>query len=384
MNYYIRRQYIPKSPLLDELFRESGKLYSQTVTFFWRTVRKKNIWLKPSSALRYINSHKMHAHSADASVQAFFSSLKSWRKKRKSDPNAKPPKNRRYYFPVTWKNSAIRLKNGDLYLSNGRNQQPLILNNWKYAIPVQVQLRWTDRQYELIFTFNKEVPEFKDTGLVVGIDIGQIHVAACSDGTILNGRLLRSIRQGRNKKLSDIQNRMDRKKKRSKRWYKLRAKKRKFLKKVENKSKDILHKYTTGLVATQKNRGVSTLVVGDLSGFRLDNDIGKRRNQENHQWLYSKISWYLNYKAEQAGMRVEMQEESYTSQTCPQCLNRKKPTGREYKCKKCGFSGHRDIVGATNILRKYLGEFETPQVVAVMAPAAAIRYKPDIRVAHGF
>ena len=158
--------------------------------------------------------------------------------------------------------------------------------------------------------------------------------------------------------------------------------KRKFLNTAANKAKDMLHKLTTGLVATQKNNGVSTLVVGDLNGYRFENDCGSKRNQENHNWLYHQITWMLGYKCQRSGLKMELQEEAYTSQQCPVCFNRKKPTGRNYKC-KCGFVGHRDVVGATNIRTKYLGGFGS-QVVADMAPAFGIRFKPHINVACGF
>lgn len=79
--YYTRRLNLnSQKELCNSLAQESGDLYSKTVKFFWRTVRKKDLWLKPSSLMRLFNSNQMHAHSADASVQQFFSALKSWRK----------------------------------------------------------------------------------------------------------------------------------------------------------------------------------------------------------------------------------------------------------------------------------------------------------------
>jgi len=42
--YRVRRVNIGKIAQLDELARECGKLYSQTLVFFWRTVRHKGIW----------------------------------------------------------------------------------------------------------------------------------------------------------------------------------------------------------------------------------------------------------------------------------------------------------------------------------------------------
>jgi putative transposase len=55
-NYRVRRVKIGKTPQLDELARECGKLYSQAVVFFWRTVRHKNRWLGPKHLMRLFTS----------------------------------------------------------------------------------------------------------------------------------------------------------------------------------------------------------------------------------------------------------------------------------------------------------------------------------------
>ena len=268
-------------------------------------------------------------------------------------------------------------------MSNGKIQEPIVFKNWEHDLPKQAMLRWTGTEYEIIFTYSRDDPETRKKGKIVGVDIGQIHIVACSDGMILNGRKLRSTRQWKDKKLADLQQKLSSKKKGSRECKRLKKAKMKFLKVVKNKSKDILHKLTTGLVATMKNKGVSTLVVGDLRGYRLDKNDGRTRNQENHAWKYNQITSMLNYKCKIMGLHMKLQEESYTSQTCPKCFNRKKQRGRNYVCKKCGFVGHRDIVGATNILSKYLGGFGS-QVVADMAPAFGVRYKPNINVTCGF
>ena len=70
--YTVRKLNIDKTPQIDKLALESGKLYSMVVTRFWRIVRKKGIWLSPASMMRWCNSNKLHAHSADAVVQCFF------------------------------------------------------------------------------------------------------------------------------------------------------------------------------------------------------------------------------------------------------------------------------------------------------------------------
>ena len=328
-------------------------------------------------------SDKIHAHSADASVQSFFNSLSSWRELRKSDPKARPPRRRKFFFPLVWKNSAIRIRKGNLILSNGKITEPIILPNWQHNVPKQAMLHWTGTQNEIIFVYSHEKVPLTKNNNVVGVDIGQIHVCACSDGTILNGKLLRSTKQWQRKKDADLTSKIAKKTKGSRQCKRLKLAKAKFVQKAQNKVNDILHKYTTGLVATMKNKKVSTLVVGDLNGYRIDNDCGSKRNQENHSWLYHKITWMLGYKCARAGIEMVLQEESYTSQTCPKCFNRKKPKGRNYVCSKCDFVGHRDLVGAVNIRSKYLGVFGL-QVVAGMAPAFGVRYNSHINVASGF
>ena len=48
-NYQVRRVSLGKTNQCDELARECGRLYSQTLVSFWRTVRKQGIWLGPNT-----------------------------------------------------------------------------------------------------------------------------------------------------------------------------------------------------------------------------------------------------------------------------------------------------------------------------------------------
>jgi len=385
MSYIVRRKLIGNNDFLQSLSRESGILYSQTLTYFWRLVRRKGIWLSEGSMQKIFMSKNLHAHSSDACVDAFYNALKSWREHKKSDPSANPPSAQKYFYQLTYKSNAIRLKNGNLILSNGRNNKPLILKNWGFGIPKICTLHWTGKQYEIICTYSQIYPNIDiKTEVPVGVDIGQINVLATSNGIICNGRYLRSLKQWRNKKLKDIQHKLKTKEKGSKQCKKLIRARNKLKSKVRHLENDILHKYTTGLVLTQKNMGVNTLVVGDLTNYRLDNNKGKTRNKENHEWSFGKITQLLKYKCEKHGLKFILQEESYTSQTCPQCGNRKKMKGREFICEECNFKGHRDIVGANSILRKYLGTFNNFQVVPEMTPGFSVRYKPNINVVCGF
>jgi len=122
-------------------------LYSKTLVFFWRTVRHKGLWLGPKHLMRLWTHSKLHAHTSDACVQAFFAALSSWRERRKTDPNAHPPRPRKWYFRIEYKRSAMKLQDGTLRLSNGRSNAPLVLD-WPWQLPQTVVIHWTGTQYQ--------------------------------------------------------------------------------------------------------------------------------------------------------------------------------------------------------------------------------------------
>ena len=129
-------------------------------------------------------------------------------------------------------------------------------------------------------------------------------------------------------------------------------------------------------MASCADKSIGTIVLGDLTGIRKEIDYGKSANQKLHQWAFCKITNLITYKAQILGMKVVEINEAYTSQTCPKCGNRKKPSDRNYTC-KCGFKYHRDGVGAINIRQKYLDRLGDP-VVADMAPPLGFRLEVSV------
>ena len=380
MAYRVRRVKIGRAPLLDMLAHECGRLYTLALVSFWRTVRHSEVWLKPSSMMRWHTSPLLHAHTADACVQAFYASLKSWRARRKTDPDAKPPRRRTWFFRIEYKSSAIRHRDSVLTLSNGKQTPPLVLD-WPWETPKTVVIRWQGAQYEAIGTYAEvRDPSVRSLGeKVAGIDLGEIHLAVAHDGetcTIANGRLFRSKRQYQNKLKAKLSRLIDTKKKGSRRRKRLIRSKRRQLTTLVHQLRDIAHKTTTRLVSTLYHAGVQTLVIGDIRDIRQGLDYGPKANQKIHQMLHGQTRFMLTYKAEQLGMDTALQEESYTSQRCPACGKRNKPRGREYRC-ACGFRYHRDGVGSWNIRAKYLGS--SSPVIGVMAPPSAYRYRPHMR-----
>ena len=252
-------------------------------------------------------------------------------------------------------------------------------------LPQTVVIHWTGEQYEAIATYKQE-PVYGPfpPGKVAGIDLGEIHMAVSYDGEhthILNGRLLRSKVQYRNKLQADLNSRIDgRMKKGSKRRKRVIRSKKRQLKKIDHQINEIEHKHSTRLITTLHQAGVQTLVIGDVRDLRQHTDVGSTNNQKIHQWSHGSVRFKLTYKAQRLGMDVVLQEESFTSRTCPHCgFVRSKVKGRVFRCPKCHVVLHRDQVGACNIRQKYLG---CGPVVGAMAPPTGLRFRPQTRVAR--
>ena len=94
---------------------------------------------------------------------------------------------------------------------------------------------------------------------------------------------------------------------------------------------------------------VGTLRVGDPEGI-CNRDVGRRQNLRLRNWGRTHLIGALKDKAAMAGIEVVEVDERGTSSTCLGCRRRvPRPRGRVFRCSFCGFSGHRDLVGAANI-----------------------------------
>ncbi len=192
---------------------------------------------------------------------------------------------------------------------------------------------------------------------VVAADLGEIHPAALTDGQaacVISARVLRAIRQYTAKRVSALQAAQARKTKHSQAWPRLQRRKSRCLAQQRRRVRDIEHKVSRAVVQWAVERQAGTLVIGDVRDVGDGKRLRATEQQKISTWAHGRMRGYLTYKATGAGIAVPpVVNEAYTSQTCPQCGRRHKPTGRIYGCGACGFRGHRDIVGAANILSRY-------------------------------
>jgi putative transposase len=374
MLYHARQKKIDTTDYLQYLSHEAGNAYSACLVYFWRIWRKKGVWLSKPSMQKLIRNTNLHSQTVQGIIDKFYEAVESCRETKKSNSHARMPKRRKWYFVIPYKSSAIRFKDGQLILSNGKGNEPTVMK-WIYKLPKVVSISF-DKGYRINATYTDE-PQDPVVGYdTAGVDLGEIHLAAAhtQDKTIIaNGRVLRSKRRYQNKVKAHFQRKMSGCKKRSRRWNTLNKAKNRVLSKLDNQIKDILHKQTTKLVFALKKEGVKTVAIGDVRNLRQNVDYGRLANQKIHQMPAGQTRFMLTYKAKRLGMEVHIVNEAYSSQTCPKCLKKHKPGNREYKCPYCGFVFHRDGVGAINIRHKQMYKEYVP-VVGDMTPPVGIRY----------
>lgn len=109
------------------------------------------------------------------------------------------------------------------------------------------------------------------------------------------------------------------------------------------------HKVSRQLVNFAKSNNISTIRLEKLSGIRQTARTSRKNEKNLHTWSFYRLAQFIEYKAALEGIKVEYVDPRYTSQTCPACGTRNKSSDRKYQC-ACGFKGHRDIIGAKNII----------------------------------
>ena len=194
----------------------------------------------------------------------------------------------------------------------------------------------------------------------VGLDFGLKTAATASTGEKAEGRCYRALE----KKLGIAQ----------------RARKKQRVKaihaKIANQRKDLLHKFSSLLVAEN-----AAIFVGDVASDKL---VKTKMAKSTLDAGWSMLKTMLDYKSHQAGVIFMEVNEAYTTQACSCCgaLSGGSPKGRaglrirEWTCSECGAIHDRDINAARNILARGLSRLEegTPpeegrRVIAERIPA---------------
>ncbi len=374
--------------ILKPLAADAGRVYSKTISTIRKIRKNKGIWLNKNQIAKIARCWQtdLHSQTVQGCFESYFNSLNSFFKRLEKGQAARPPYRTKKYFKLIFKQTAFRIKDDNiLELSLRRGLPRLKIKLGKEASDfvrgsqtTYIELIWNKRRqaYDLCVVYPVEVVAV-ETDKVMAVDLGEIHPVTAFDGErcyLYNGRLLRSLRQYREKLKAKLAALHSRKQRKSKNSYQFSKSKGKQLGKIDRQIKDIEHKITAHFVNLCLELGIGTVVAGDLRGIRKS-DCGSKHNQRMSTWPFNRLTDQLKYKCEKAGIKFVLIDERGTSSTCPACASRQKAQGRNFKCRVCGFTHHRDLVGAVNIFKKYREE------IPVVGPGMAldgIRYHPDL------
>ena len=114
---------------------------------------------------------------------------------------------------------------------------------------------------------------------------------------------------------------------------------------------DCIHKISKKYLEYCIENNISKVYYGDLDSCTrgTHGKMSKYVNKKLSDWCFGMLTQQLENKLSRYGIEMVKISEAYTSQTCPHCGEKHKPTNRNYKC-KCGYTQHRDLVGAMNML----------------------------------
>ncbi|MCM3749568.1 transposase, partial [Paenibacillus pasadenensis] len=115
--------------------------------------------------------------------------------------------------------------------------------------------------------------------------------------------------------------------------------------------KDQNHKISRHIVNLAQHEGVSIIKLESLTHIRKTTRTSRKNAKNLHNWTFYQLQTFIGYKAAMAGIQVIEVNPAYTSQLCPACGVKNKAKDRTYQC-SCGYSAHRDRVGAINIMRQ--------------------------------
>ena len=367
---------------------ESGRIYTQVLVQHYRIYRKKGIWLS-AGAMEKLNDFlnrgrkpRLHAHSIDAAQQGFPKACKTARESRKLGLDTGYPRRRKRFRTTIWKNTAIRRKGHRLELSTGQD-------NPKVGIDLPAELREVLRFLEARLVYDRKAgrydwhlvvengkqPKDPPGHNVVSVDLGEVHPAVVGDehaATIVTCRARRHAAQGHRKRLARLSQAISRKARGSRRHKRLVRARTRLRAKHDRVMRDLEHKISRAVVEVAVERNAGVIALGDVRDAADNVALGKRANQKISGWNHGKVRQYVEYKAEAEGIKVELVDEHYSSQTCPHCTHRHKPRGRVYRCPACRFQSHRDVVGQINILSRYrhgeVGMLPAPQIIKHRIP----------------
>ena len=177
----------------------------------------------------------------------------------------------------------------------------------------------------ITFMFDIAEPKQIESGIILGIDIGQKTTLSCSNGQLIG-------KDNHNHDYSSICQKLSKKKKGSKAFIKT-------------------EKHRTNYI----NWSVNQLNLTGVKQVNRENIVGLRKGKNASRmmkhWNYAELFDKLDAKLSDAGVQINKVSPTYTSQRCSKCgwVRKGNRKAKWFKCDKCGFTADADLNASTNL-----------------------------------
>lgn len=199
--------------------------------------------------------------------------------------------------------------------------------NKGWTVSNSIRLGIKNNKLFIDLIFEKERPEKKKVGEIIGIDTGYRSLLATSNGELIGTELKDKIKRA-------------------------------------GKRRKSFHHY----IETEINRNLKKLNLDDIRTVVVENLKNVKKNKSGKFsrysnrllsfWHYNQALSRLRQLCEEEGVSVQIKSPYKTSQRCPYCgkIDRRNRNGERFICINCGYKENADIVGALNLKALGLAE----------------------------
>jgi putative transposase len=273
----------------------------------------------------------------DKAFQSFFRRLKTG-----EQPGYPKFRSARRYDSFTYPQSGFSIKDGKMHLSKIGHIKIILHRPIEGEIKT-LTIRRQAGMWFACFSCEVEVTPLPKTGQVAGIDLGITNLAITNNGEFLPPS--KNLRKSE-KRLKRLQRAVSRKKKGSHRRKKAIRQLQKLHWRIANQRRDQAFKAAYFLL-----HHYDALAMEDLQPQNMLKNHHLAKSIADAAWDI--LANILEFKADEWGRKIVFVDPKYTSQICSRCgaIVKKKLSERQHNC-SCGFSIHRDINAAINILKR--------------------------------
>ena len=344
-NYAIRQQF----------FKEGKRIRYNQLAFEFKT---SDNFKELSSAT---SQHTLKV--IDRSWTSYFRAVKQYNKtphKFLGEPKIPHYKKKDGEFMLIFTNQQCKIKEGHILFPKKFNMK------FKTRLEDNTDLREVriipkGGVYVLEIIYNKPQPKEYDLNKdnIIGIDYGLNNIVTIANNIglkpiVVKGGAIKSMNQFYNKKKAELQSVYD------KQGIKYGTKMNRLTHKRNCKMKDALHKISRLIVNYCVENDIGTIVIGHNDHWKQKINLGRKNNQNFVSIPYYLLTKDIEYKSEDYGIEVKLQDESHTSKCSfidgEEVRHHKEYVGKRIKRglfrTKYNYIINADVNAGLNIIRK--------------------------------